>query len=269
MTSTARRDLLMVPPEDIVYDADANYADAKRGDTAGLRASILANGIHNPLRCQRLPDGRLKLNSGFRRLRLVNEINAEAPGTIVRVPVLLTDRFANEPDLLIDQMLENAFRTDADPLDEAKAFNALFHHGMEVKEIAERLGHTVSYIQGRLSLLSTTPAIQKAVKNKELGVTAAQSIAKASADPQRQEEILQRTKAKGSTNRAAREATRTKTYRTTRGIRETEAAQRHIQRIIDKGAYRTSDELEPAVFHAYAKMIEWFLGGLAPWGDAE
>jgi ParB/RepB/Spo0J family partition protein len=268
MLADKRKDLLMVDPDSILIDPQNDYTTPDRGDTEGLKRSIRANGIHDPLRCSRLPDGSLRLNSGFRRLRLVLELNAEDGQRIERVPVLLTDRHANETDLILDQLLENAFREGAAPLEEAKVFAYLLKMGLDVHEISDRLGYSISFIQGRLALLTASPEVQAAMTAGELGVTAASTIVHATSSPEKQSELLNRARgAKKVTAQGAREITRTRQYRTTRSIKESERARILVSNVLEMKAFKTDDEAEPAMYQAYLKAIDWFMGGEEPWKD--
>jgi ParB/RepB/Spo0J family partition protein len=271
-----KRDYYMVPVDliDIVWEED--YAKPDRGDMAGLVASIRANGFRkqDPVSCSRDGD-RFHVNEGFRRMwAVLKVINAEATSPeqkILRVPVIIAERYANENDRRISQILENSHRADASPLERAEAYRDLCNRGLEPAEIAARLGELPGTIDRQMLLLKAGQPLREALNAGSIGVTAAAEIIKASRDEEEQVERLDAAiKASGgekATTRAVKAAQpRIRApYRTTRHLKEVQGATKQVEQIIKTKGYRTDDEAEPAVWQGYLKALEWMNGGDAPW----
>lgn len=175
-----RRDLFMVPVNLITVDNEENYTNSKRGNIDDLALSIATEGMQNPIKCYRNGDGTYIVNAGFRRMSAVSFINDhqdifESP--IERVPVILEERYSNESDRAIRQLLENSHREDATPIEKAKAYRKLLDvHGLEIDEVAARLGEKPTSIKRFLSLLEAAQPIRTALAQGKIGMTAASNI---------------------------------------------------------------------------------------------
>jgi|GEM_PF-3468471 len=270
-----RRDYFMVPVDLIDIDWASNYTEATRGDIQGLTRSICKEGVRDPVKCSRNGD-RFTLREGFRRMHCVLAINKEAKSDdekILRVPVLLADRHANDADYAISQLLENAHREDATPIEKATAYHTLLNvHGLELEEIAARLGEDSKTIERYLLLLEGTQPLRKAIESGKIGVTAASTIIKGHrGDEKAQKEALDTALAATSGKRATsrqvqKEAPRKKAaYRTTRGIKDVEVALKDVTGTITSKTYATDDEAEEFLYQGYQKALEWMLGKDAPW----
>jgi ParB/RepB/Spo0J family partition protein len=270
----ARRDYYMVPVDmiDIVWEED--YADPKRGDIEGLKENIRSQGVRDPIKCSR--DGeRFRLREGFRRMYCVTQINAEAQtpeAKILRVPMMLSERNANETDHALSQLLENSFREDATPLQKASIYlRLLTAHGITKEELSARISQTTAQIDRYLLLLRGATPIRKALDAGTIGVTAAAEIITKSKDEEEQVEKLDAAiKASGGDKATARivKAAQPRVrapYRTTRHLKEVQGAIADVTQIIKTKGYKTDDEAEPAVWQGYLKALEWMNGGDAPW----
>lgn len=190
-----RRDLLMIPVDMIEIRDEENYTRSERGDLTALAKSIASEGMQNPVRCYRNGDGGYVLRSGYRRMRAVEMINTgevETEAEIERVPVIIEDRYANEADRAIRQILENAHREDASFMERAKAYRSLQDvHGLEIGEIASRLGEKPENIRRYMTLLGASQPIRKALEQKVIAPTAAASIVRKNPDdPEGQKKAL-------------------------------------------------------------------------------
>jgi ParB family chromosome partitioning protein len=226
-----RGDLLKVPPELIVVQDEYNYTKSERGDITALAASIAAEGVLNPVRCYREGDTYV-LISGFRRMAAINWLNENSDGVVVeRVPVILEDKYSNECDRAIHQLLENAHRVDATPMEKAKAYKSLLSvHGLTEDEIATRTGDRTETVKRYLALLEAAQPVRKAVESGQISMTAAaQIVSKSKGDKDAQEKALDlAVKASGgkkATVKATTAATRTRRPRqATRGVVEVKGA---------------------------------------------
>lgn len=228
-----RKDLLMVPVELITVDDGDNYTRGTRGSIEDLALSIATEGMQNPIKCYRNGEGDYIVNAGFRRMAAVHFINDnpdvfEHP--IERVPVLMEDRYANESDRAIRQLLENSHREDATPIEKAKAYRKLLDvHGLDIDEVASRLGEKPATIKRFLTLLEAAQPIRKALTQGKIGMTAASDIVRKHKEDQKaQEKALELAVAAGggrATAKATTAATRVRAPRQrTRSVVEVKAA---------------------------------------------
>src|SRR3954447_9907831 len=102
---------------------------------AALAASIEASGVVQPLLVRPLPDGSYELVAGERRWRA-----AQQPG-IEKVPAVIRDQ--EEAERLQAALIENMVREDLNPVEEAKACDALVRElGLTKEELARRVRRT-------------------------------------------------------------------------------------------------------------------------------
>lgn len=266
-----RNDLLRIPV-DMIEIVDQNYASSDRGDLEALAASIKKEGILVPLRCWRDKEGKYALISGYRRMAAVRLINARSKEKIERVPVILDDRHANDGDRSVRQLLENAHREDATPIERAKAYRRLIEVcGLTMAEICERLGERQENIKRYLELLQASTPVRKAVDAGKISASAAAKIvSRHRDDAEGQKEALEAAmKASGPSGRATVRGTSRVTKRrprmSVRTVQETLEAQHKVNAIIGKVG---ETSLEGISWKLVAGTIEWFLHGeKAPWDN--
>lgn len=229
----SRRDLFMVPVELISMDDKDNYTRSTRGSIEDLALSIATEGMQNAIKCYRNGDGEYIVNAGFRRMAAVHFINDNLDvfeQRIERVPVVLEDRYANEADRAVRQLLENAHREDATAIEKAKAYRKLVEvHGLEIDEVASRLGEKEATIKKFLSLLEAAQPIRKALASGKIAPTAAADIVrKHKGDEKGQEKALELAVAAGggkATTKSTVAATRRyRPRQRTRSVVEVKAA---------------------------------------------
>ena len=133
-----------------------------------LVASIQASGIIQPILARR-KGARYELIAGERRWR------AAQAASLQRVPAILRD----VPDEKAVEMtlVENLQREDLNPLEEAMAFDRLFHDfGMTHEIIAERTGKSRSAISNSTRLLRLDPKVQKMIAEGEISASHARAL---------------------------------------------------------------------------------------------
>lgn len=138
---------------------------------AELTTSVRTYGILEPLVVRQADEGGdFELIAGERRLRA-----ARAAGlTLVPVRVLPVSR--QVADEL--QLLENVQRQDLTPVEEAEAYQVLMaEYGYSQERLAERFGHSQSYISTHLALLRCPPKVQHAVITRVIAVQTARALA--------------------------------------------------------------------------------------------
>lgn len=274
-----RRDMFSVPVDMIVVDPEHNYTDSDRGDIAALAASIAESGVHNPVRCYKDGDGKYVLIAGFRRMAAVAMVNKGKKSLVVeKIPVIVEDRYSNDADHDISQMLENAHREDATPIQRAGAYRKMIDvHGLDEGEIAKRLGEKPENVKRLLGILAAPSVIRKAVENGQLSVTAAAAIvAKHKDDADGMKKALDvAITASGSrkpgkaTVRGTTKATRTRKVRTrTRSVKEIAAAIDLIASVI--GGKEIGNDRGLFKLEAAQTTLMWVVGDEdAPWSGIE
>lgn len=260
---------MKVPPSLIIVRDEENYTKGSRGDIETLAASIRAEGVLNPIRCYREGDNYV-LISGFRRMAAITLLNQGKTPVVERVPVILEDKYSNECDRAIHQLLENAHRVDATPMERARAYKTLLSvHGLTEEEIATRTGDREETVKRYLALLEAAQPVRKAVESGQISMTAAaQIVSKSKGDKEAQEKALDLTlKATGgkkATVKATTAATRTRRPRqSTRGVVEVKGAILVVEEKIHDAEIggRPKNVLE-----AILATLKWSLGDESyPW----
>jgi ParB family chromosome partitioning protein len=119
------------------FDADA---------LAALAASIEASGVVQPLLVRPLPDGSYELVAGERRWRAAQQAGIE------KVPAVVRDQ--EEAERLQAALIENMVREDLNPVEEAKACDALVRDlGLTKEELARRVGRSRPAVSNLIRLL--------------------------------------------------------------------------------------------------------------------
>lgn len=146
------------------------------GDLDELAASIAENGVLNPISVQVI-EGRAKLVDGERRLR-ATLLAISKGAAIAFIPAIAVDTKLNDVDKLSQALIRNTGKPLTE-VEEAKAFQRLRSWGLEVADIAKKLGVAVSTVRNRLKLLTAAPEVLAAVQSGEVSVNNALRIAQA------------------------------------------------------------------------------------------
>jgi ParB family transcriptional regulator, chromosome partitioning protein len=113
---------------------------------AALAASIEASGVVQPLLVRPLPDGSYELVAGERRWRAAQQAGLE------KVPAVVRDQ--EEAERLQAALIENMVREDLNPVEEAKACDALVRElGLTKEELARRVGRSRPAVSNLIRLL--------------------------------------------------------------------------------------------------------------------
>jgi len=128
----------------------------KDASLAELAASIKSTGLIQPVIVRQVGDA-YELIAGERRWRAAKLAGLEAIPAIIRQ----VDGFTQAQMALV----ENIQREDLNPLDRARAYQALMQQlGLTQQELASRLGEDRSSIANHLRLLELAPAVQAHVE---------------------------------------------------------------------------------------------------------
>jgi len=146
---------------------DPNPFQPRRGfpedSLAELADSIRATGVVQPILLRRnvSTEGRYQLVIGERRWRAARLAGLEAVPAMIRE---LTDQ-----DALELALTENLLRQDLNPLEVARAYQALQEtYHLNHEEVAERLGINRSSVTNTLRLLRLPPAVQEMLSKDEI-----------------------------------------------------------------------------------------------------
>jgi ParB/RepB/Spo0J family partition protein len=161
-------DLFKVNPRKIIVRPGWN--PRTRFDVEELKESIRDNGFYNhkPVLLSR-KDTELYLVDGERRLRATLELMDEGLEILAIPAVLETSR--DEGELLARALASNINAAALDPIEEAHAFNRLKCFGWELRRIAAKIGKSISYVSGRLTMLEAEPEVHQAIAEKQITVS--------------------------------------------------------------------------------------------------
>jgi len=134
-----------------------------------LAASIVANGVVQPILVRPLAEGRFQLIAGERRWR-ASQIAGKAT-----IPAIL--RQVSDEQAMEITIVENLQRADLNPMEQARAFERLsreFH--MTQEQMATRTGKDRATVANFLRLLRLPPAVQARVESGELSFGHARAL---------------------------------------------------------------------------------------------
>lgn len=135
-----------------------------RESLAELAESIKVHGVIQPVEVEETADGRYMLHHGERRWRAAKMAGLETIPAIVAPP-------RDAETALVRGLLENLYREDLNPIDEARVYRELAGAGWTRMRIARETGRSQATITGRLAWLEMEPEIQAHVAAGRLPVT--------------------------------------------------------------------------------------------------
>jgi ParB family transcriptional regulator, chromosome partitioning protein len=126
------------------------------GDIQSLAASILAQGILQPLVLRR-KGRRFQLIAGERRLRAAKEAGLQTVPAVVRE--------ADDEQMLALALMENIQRTDLGPMEKAEAFSRLSREfGLTQEEMGRQVGMSRSAVANFQRLLDLPASVQELIR---------------------------------------------------------------------------------------------------------
>ncbi len=148
-----------------------------------LKESIREQGQTVPVGIRR-EAGRPVLSWGLSRFRAICEVNESLPeDKQLRISCVYAP--GNELDGFLGNLLENRFRNDVLPIDDAYNIKRLVSYGWDIPKIAAFYKDTEKWVRDRLALVELCPEAQAALTGGTLKPRAAIEIAKLAADQQR------------------------------------------------------------------------------------
>ncbi len=188
--SQGRSDLLKIDPRQLHIKAGWNLRDMSAADTVEhidmLAQSIAEIGVQVPLRAY-WEDGKAWITSGHCRLagaiKAINVYKAE----LKTVPVQIEDRYANEADRILGQIVHNSGKPFSQ-LEQAKVFKKLVDLGWQQGDIAKKIGISASRVSQVLDLLTLPQAVKAMVSAGTVSPTLA--VATVSVNGSQAEQVL-------------------------------------------------------------------------------
>ncbi len=128
---------------------------------AALAASIEASGVVQPLLVRPLPDGSYELVAGERRWRAAQQAGVD------KVPAVVRDQ--EEAERLQAALIENMVREDLNPVEEARACDALVRDlGLTKEELARRVGRSRPAVSNLIRLLELPDEALDLLESRDL-----------------------------------------------------------------------------------------------------
>lgn len=155
-----------------------------------LAASIKANGVQQPIKLAKKPDGRFTLVFGFRRTTQARKLGLPS------IPAIIVDGL-NATEIRSLQAIENLERKELHPMEEAQFCQDLHdtldphnHGGTYMPElIAQRVGRSVKWVENRLALARLSPRVKECFLAGDIQLQHAQLIGRL-VSHEAQEEVL-------------------------------------------------------------------------------
>jgi ParB/RepB/Spo0J family partition protein len=181
-------------PEDVKINPDLNGRH-EAPDIEWLIADILKHGQHTPV-VIRNDGGQAALVAGFSRWRAISEINKRGLSP-VKMQVRCTYVQCNEAESFLINISENQMRNPTTPVDDAHNIKRLLNiYNMTEEQVAQvyfPTAHTerevkeaLTFVRERIKLISLTPEAEAAVRSGRVKANAATTIAKLSAEHQKE-----------------------------------------------------------------------------------
>src|SRR6202167_1729031 len=150
-----------IPLDQIDRNPSQTRSQVNEEQLAELAASIVANGVVQPVLVRPLPEGRFQLIAGERRWR-ASQLAGKAT-----IPAIL--RQVSDEQAMEITIVENLQRADLNPMEQARAFERLsreFH--MTQEQMATRTGKDRATVANFLRLLRLPATVQARVESGEL-----------------------------------------------------------------------------------------------------
>ena len=190
--SEGRSDIHRVDPRKLVIVPGWNFRD--EGPELDEHIDMLAHsiaqvGVKVPIQVK-LEDGKMVVKAGHCRtlatMRAINHYKAE----IKTVPVVSVDRYANDADLILEQVITNSGKPPT-ALQEARIYKKLLDMGWNQGDIGKKVGKSNGRISQILSLLEMPAIVQAQVATGAVSASLAQQVVKSSETPAQASQALQ------------------------------------------------------------------------------
>lgn len=165
-----------------------------------LAESIQENGVRNPIKVRpntHNSEHKYELVDGHRRLAACKYLQDTVEENI-DIPAMVVEHYKNEVDILVEMMVSNDSLPFA-PFEEALLYARLRDEfKLSNEQIAKRVGKSMSHVSDKLALLRADEAVKKAVKEKIISPSDANTVVrKSSGSLAKQQEIIERIQTEG------------------------------------------------------------------------
>lgn len=182
-------EIVLVKPHDVIVVEGRNPRMTLL-NIEQLAESIEENGVRNPIKIQMSDEG-YELVDGHRRLAACQYLY-DTKELMVQIPAIKVDH-KNEQDILVEMMVSNDSEPFA-PFEEALLFTRLRDEfQLNNEQIAQRVGKSISHVSDKLALFRADETLKKAVKEKIISASDANTIVrKSKSDTKKQRELTER-----------------------------------------------------------------------------
>lgn len=191
--ASGRSDTFRVNPLLLAVEEGWNSRDLSTPDNQAhideLARSIAANGVREPLKAY-LSGDRLIVTNGHCRLAAVKRAIEVYGAEIMTVPVMTEERYANDADRLLTQIVSNSGKP-LTTLEQGVVYRRLSALGWTNDQIAERTGKSVTHVIMNLELQAAPPSVIAMIKEGKVAPTLAWQTMKASATEEAAVEALE------------------------------------------------------------------------------
>lgn len=182
--SEGRSDVHRVDPRLLVIDDSDDYREHNSDldeHVDELAQSIAKVGVKKPIEV-RLENGKLLVKEGRCRTRAAMRAIEHYKADLKTVPVISVDRYANDEDLILNQVIGNSGKPFT-TMEKAKIFKKLLDLGWQQADIADKTGISNGRVSQILSLLTMPTAVQQMVTAGHVSSSLAQATVKAADNP--------------------------------------------------------------------------------------
>lgn len=134
-------------------DLAAGTEDASVNDMAN---SIREQSLLQPITVRMAADGQYDLIAGQRRFLACRQLG------MASIPAVVRDDL-NDADAVVVSLIENVHRADMNPMDKARAYQAIYAKHESVQLVAKETGVSLSTVRRYLSFVNLTPSIQEEI----------------------------------------------------------------------------------------------------------
>lgn len=180
-----RSDVFRVDPRKLVINVGWNTRDESPElleHIDMLAQSIAEIGVRKPIEVK-LEDGKMIVKDGHCRTRAAMRAIEHYGAELKAVPVISVDRYANDADLILNQVISNTGKP-LTVLEEARVYKKLIDMGWEQVNIAKKVGKSQGRISQILDLLTMPSAVQALVAAGSVSASLASKTVKQSESPQ-------------------------------------------------------------------------------------
>lgn len=174
-----RRDYLLVDPDEIIVDEEANGRAAPHTAEAIQKRveSILAYGQITPINGRKIADGKVTVAHGFLRLAAIRHINANKLTPEPMQVKIIVSGDQNDEDAFLANLVENMHREDLTALDHAHNQRVLRdRYGWDDEKVAKFYGMSPRYVELLSRSLCLPAEVKAEVKSGNMSFSAARDL---------------------------------------------------------------------------------------------